>query len=688
MTSWTPNHSTILSKMLDEVTGTPEIIAIRQDFCKIDDHLKSQDEEDNVYFTGSKAEGLDLPGSDMDFMIDKNKELGIKVIQALDEIPDRYSKSLFLMSVESTPPGFALLQHVNHDSHISMHPSLMLSTQKMNGLQYLSSDLMVERYSIGSSFDWRSQYCTRRRQGPSLETWTRYENTSEPGTDIVLSIHCQFWPSIALEWTQRPRHYGWPNSREISSITEFGCHLVPIGHPHSEEKLKEWRISFSVAERTLVWSFNHIQMQCYALMKIILKEFIKVRCSPQNQVLCSYFIKTFLFWKYETNELNFWRANNLRECIRYLLTEFAQCIHERVLSHYFIPNFNLLSVKLTREAQAELLQLFDIIIQSEISILKECRTLENIWSEFIGIGENKNDILPHIKRRNIVLNDECMMRNIFLQDIFIQNTTKLLSPKDVIRTFLPLCCKTLLKTFLIKRFLFYIKIKSLIQHGSKNKNRYQIYEIAQNDSKTSTDITTCKLWCAILLYMQGEYASTLRTIYNILSNITPFAMYCNKGRGTSHCVEKQLYVDMVQDSGITEMQRPRKAWLFDLLIYQNMTSFVPLGIKIELYFSDPLAGIRLSPFVCTYYLQFLCYHEMHQYDDRDRVLPHLIDATINEGVDGPQCRSLNLTAHCLLIAGQKTHAQIMFLGSDVAIKRDHPQYYKYNSAAWYLQNFF
>ena len=48
-------------------------------------------------------------------------------------------------------------------------------------------------------------------------------------------------------------------------IIQFGFHLVPVGYPHSDVNMIEWRISFSVAERTLVWSFNHIQMQCYAV---------------------------------------------------------------------------------------------------------------------------------------------------------------------------------------------------------------------------------------------------------------------------------------------------------------------------------------------------------------------------------------------------------------------------------------
>ena len=189
--------------------------------------------------------------------------------------------------------------------------------------------------------------------------------------------------------------------------------LYPWGHPNSETKTLEWRISFSVAERTLVWSFNHVQMQCYAVMKIILKEFIKKRCSTKNQILCSYFIKTFLFWKFEELHLNSWRKNNFRECIMYLLTEFSQCIHDGVLRHYFLPKFNLLSVKLTRASQCELLQLFDIIIQCDISILKECKTLQGVWSKFLLTNDNQMNIVHNEKQNILIKNDELMMGEIY-----------------------------------------------------------------------------------------------------------------------------------------------------------------------------------------------------------------------------------------------------------------------------------
>ena len=453
MASWTPERSSILSALLDEVVGTQEMVAIRQDHCMIQDCLMSKPFK--TYFTGSKAEGLDLPGSDLDFMTDMNDWLHIKVIQSLDERPiiSPRSYSICLVSTENVLPGFALIQYVNQSLNTSI--SMSLASLNMNGSRYLSSDLIVEHYlSCHSLLD---KSATRTRQGPSIETRPEYFSKSESGYDDVLSIHCDFWPTTALEWTQRPRHFGWPTSHDMSTIINFGCHLVPVGHPNSDTKLMEWRISFSVAERTLVWSFNQVQMQCYAVMKIILKEFIKVKCSPHNQVLCSYFIKTFLFWKYETKDLNFWCANNFRECIMFLLTGFSQCLQEGVLRHYFIPRFNLLSVKLTRAAQTELLQLFDTIVQSDVRILRECRTLQNICSGFLQIGENKNKVFRDEKRRNMLQNERCMMESINIFDLVVS-----LSPFhcNSISTLLSLSCKTHLKTFVLKRCLSYIHVRS------------------------------------------------------------------------------------------------------------------------------------------------------------------------------------------------------------------------------------
>ena len=401
MSRWSPARSTLLSLLLDKVTGTQEEISIRQDFCRIHDCARSMMTRQywKFNYTGSKAEGLDLPGSDDDYMIDINNIHNIEVIQSFREASNQSTNTLILCT-ENVRPGFALLRMPRVPSN------LVFATEKINDVHYLSSNLLMHNvfnlYNLTISFPDLAH--SLKRQGPSIEQTFK----DSEGIDNVRSIHCAFWPNVASEWRQRQRSFGWPTPLDISSIVSFGCHLVAAGHPHSETKFTEWRISFSIAERTLVWSFNHVQIQCYAVMKIILKQFIKKKCSPQNQILCSYFIKTFLFWKFEATDLIFWRIDNLRECIMYLLSQFVHCLREGVLPHYFIPKFNLLSVKLTRQAQSELLQLFDIVIQNDISILKECGTLQTIWSKLLYTDENQIRSLNHIKEINFLNNDEFM----------------------------------------------------------------------------------------------------------------------------------------------------------------------------------------------------------------------------------------------------------------------------------------
>ena len=682
MASWRPDHSMLLSLLLDTVVGTKEMIKIRQDYCRLRDCLASARGKDNEYFTGSKAEGLDLPGSDEDYMQDRNNIIKIKVIQSLDEDMDPSPDvSTFFMSTENVHPGFALLEYLPQSHNLIiyiyiMHQFLYHACQIKYGIQYLSSDLIVQNYvHIASSIPLTQKV---KRQGPSAEIWNLGENLSDSGTDNVFSIHCPFWPYESLEWMHRPRQFGWPTSQDISSITDFCFHLVPIGHPHSETKQMEWRLSFSMAERTLVWSFNHAQMQCYAVMKIILKEFIKVKCNPQNQVLCSYLIKTFLFWKYETTELNFWREDNLRECIMYLLAEFSKCIQEGVLRHYFIPRFNLLAVKLTPAAQTELLQLLDTIIQSDISILKECSTLQNVWSEFLQCRENMYNIISRKKRENLLKNDECMMEN-------FNKLSRLDGPPNIHNTcsqVLALSSKTPLHTLVLKHHLF-LKHLSLLMHMCVpgNKGTYQLCRTAQNKTY-SFDISTCKLWCAILLFKRGGFLYALDIINQMLSSIPPFVIYHMLCTSTD---VQQLYVDMFLDSDVTVIQKARKAWMFNLEFRMAMADVVPLAIQVELNFS-PTGMIFLSPFTCAYYIQFLCYHRMQQYDNRDRALQQLIDVVNNIEQCGDPWISLNIAGHCLLLAGRREQARDKFYMSYIVTQSTDIE--KWNSAMWYLLNCF
>ena len=692
MEGWSSERSTILSMMLDEVTGTSEIVAIRQDFCRIFDCIASISVNDNLYFTGSKAEGLELPGSDRDYMLDINKISKVKVVQSLREciLVDPSGINVFLLCTENTSPCFSTLQFTKYTKD-PFYSLALSSSKKLNGVLHLSGSLLVDQTT--SRLQSLSQRGTYTRQGPSMEYWTEYDDGPESGTDRVMTIHCPFWPNSALDWIRRPRKFDWPRACDISSIVGFGCHLVPVGHPLSPHKDMEWRISFSVAERTLVWSFNHVQIQCYAVMKLILKEFIKVRCSPKNYVLCSYFIKTFLFWQYESKELAFWRENNLKECISYLLREFSKCLREGEIRHYFFPRFNLLSIKLTREAQIELLQLFDIIIQSDIGIMKECRTLRSVWSKFLTTDGDIHNITRNMQRTNLLRNDECMMEKFkyfesvqSIEEVSVHN-------KDIMKQLRLTPCKTELRSLVSKSLLFrgnLFRFPALQCSG--NKSTYSVHRIV-NKCVSSLDISTCKLWYAMMLLGKEEYASCLKIVNEVLSIIPPFAMYMSGNVNVSSQEAKCLYTDMYFDSEDSATQKARTAWLFNMTFSRDGMRYykdiLPLAIQIEIRFADH--SVDISPFTVSYYLMFLCYHELCQYENRDCALDQLVNIVKDRSPyrrehNASKRHSLNITGHCLLMAGETHRARDVFLWSYFFTKT-YPPYDKYNAAAHYLECF-
>lgn len=75
--------------LCDEIVGSENIVRYKRLYCKLhDDILIYYDSE--IISSGSKAEGVDLPGSDIDIM------LLLKTWEAHEIKPDNKKKSLYL----------------------------------------------------------------------------------------------------------------------------------------------------------------------------------------------------------------------------------------------------------------------------------------------------------------------------------------------------------------------------------------------------------------------------------------------------------------------------------------------------------------------------------------------------------------------------------------------------------------
>ena len=680
MAEWSPEHNTYLSCLLDDVTGSEESVRTMQDYCKIHDCIWSPKPDNvNVYYTGSKAEGLDLPGSDDDFMYDINEIYDIDVSESLQDLVRSTRRNKLLIITDNVPPAFAMLKCVT-----LQNPLLLRSAVLMNNEAYLSSQQFVSSPWLQSD-----KTDTSRIQGPSVEVWGEYADTSESGIDNVPSILCKFWPTSATEWKDRPRHYGWPSQRDKEYIEQFGCHLVPVGHPLSAKKSLEWRLSFSIAERTLVWSFNHTQLQCYAVMKLILKEYVKTKCAEKHKsVLCSYFIKTFLFWQFEKIERSFWQIANLSGCIVYLFREFFSCIRTGVLRHYFVPRFNLLEIKLTPDAQTELLKIFGKVIETGISIIGQCSSLVGMCSHFFEIRDKRHcaERTTYIRKRRFLPNDE-ITTNFISSKILDLIYSKLLTYESIFAALVRLYAEgnvpNSLSLFFIRRLGLLIATRKLY-NSVHQCNKYVHYHMALlNRNVYGTDLATSKLWLSMFLMQQGDYDGSLWTVHGVLSSIPPYALYYSGGIKSGYD-SKQLYVDRYCGRNVDILCRAKEAWLLDMQFSPGEYPFVPRAIQIELDYCDPHLGVRISPFTYAYYLMFLCYHALCQYDNKDRALRLLVDTANDRERRGVRIHhSYNIAGHCLLIAGNLDMARYMFLKS-ARFTRPSNARDKYNAAHKYL----
>ena len=110
--------------------------------------------------------------------------------------------------------------------------------------------------------------------------------------DNTVGLVCDSWPDESMEWFTRNQKHDWSSKSIISKIRKEDCHVVPVGDPTSQDRFLEWRFSFLLPERQLMWSLNDAQIQCYVIMKLLIKKKISLIVPDETT---SYHLKTVIF---------------------------------------------------------------------------------------------------------------------------------------------------------------------------------------------------------------------------------------------------------------------------------------------------------------------------------------------------------------------------------------------------------
>ncbi|XP_063397535.1 uncharacterized protein LOC134681828 [Mytilus trossulus] len=271
---------------LCDIIGSEEVVKTRRNiFCALDSVYRIP--RLTVISSGSKAEGLDLDGSDYDQMV---VEKCFCVYEDLSKFSS--NKRSIIMDTSDTKPGFTKLRLF--DQRLICVPYINQIVEVVEGEAYISSKSFRE-YNLSDDMIIH---------GPC-------RSLSNDTYDCACCLQCREWITPAHRWFFRSRS-SWPDHRLVMSVVKEGVLFVPIGCRGSANEDLEWRISFSMAEKQLIFSFSHAQLLCYALLKIILKDIIK---SKHGDLICSYFLKTIMFWLCEESSPSELHPGNIISCI-------------------------------------------------------------------------------------------------------------------------------------------------------------------------------------------------------------------------------------------------------------------------------------------------------------------------------------------------------------------------------------
>ena len=347
--------------MCDEVVGCEKVVNYRRQFFNMLDDVCNH-REDNWHFisSGSKAEGLNLPGSDFDVML-INKDINVyERVDVLSNYHDLKTKLNLVLDFDNAMPGFTLLRIYDVRE--------WRNTEWNEKLIHLNDD---ELFLPNKTWKHVMNPDNRVINGPCF---------SDPFgvVDQAYCLRYSKWPSKARQWVDRPRFCGWPPESLINNIVQRGVLLVPIGSKSDSHKDNpfEWRISFSVPEKMLIYSWNHSQIICYALLKLLLKEVIK-KNENVDKLFCSYFLKTVIFWLSEELEQNVWTPHNLLYCFMLCLKRLIYWITCRYLPNYFIPQHNMIDRRIQGQSRDELLSLFHSLYDMGWGCLMLCDSLKH-----------------------------------------------------------------------------------------------------------------------------------------------------------------------------------------------------------------------------------------------------------------------------------------------------------------------
>ncbi|XP_052069215.1 uncharacterized protein LOC127708384 [Mytilus californianus] len=570
--TFTPNLSIALYRYLcQNIVGSEDYVkririmnAVRDDF--------ESNKKVTIITSGSFGEGLELRGSDIDIM---HVDHGFEVCEDMKPrvTPNR---TLFSMVTDDVKPGFTQLK-LEHCTFLDA----LNCCKEYNGEYYLSSEIFKHHFLFEG-------VCIH---GPCI-------SDEDDTIDLAICIHCKKWISSAVQWVTRSSN-SWPSNEVKQNILKHGVIVVPIGVKDSLKEDLEWRISFSVGEKLLINSFTHTQLLCYALLKIILKDVIGTH-SDCNDLLCSYFLKTIVFWISEELQESVWTPDNIIPCFMQCFSRLVYCVEHSVCLHYFIPENNMFENRIEGRAREILLEK----LYALNSYGWRCILFSDQISNF-DVSIWNLPIEPHtlyVKEVEKTLKSKLFLcgnftlgvkeSNVFNTRIIQTVSCHQSSIKDVYQFFMSKWCH--------KR----AQVIPLCSTLRNNKYRYRQYKCSLSTLLKNLyhDAVSGWLMVASLFYKTNQYSKALNIIMYSISKCTVEKLYFDMTLSDIHYQLLKLQLFKEKSFGCM-----LKIMLVDNITFEINSALTP--DEIQMNESNSVCCLPSTAY--AYFLNFLCHYHLN-----------------------------------------------------------------------------
>ncbi|CAC5388616.1 unnamed protein product [Mytilus coruscus] len=545
--------------------------------------------------SGSLAEGLDLPGSDLDIMYVLTN---VDVIDNIRNIkpPKQRCTCTLVMVTDHNHPGFTRLRLVETlNEGIRFFGDVFERTT--DGF-YLSVNGFINEIKKMNSHNQLSTH------GPCL-------TFKDQNTDVAFCYRSKCFPLNAIPWVWRYRRQ-WPPDFVIDQIKQYGCLIVPVGPKYISDFDSLWRLSFSVAEKQLVHSFNFTQLLCYGLLKLTLKRIVNTN-NDIKDLLCSYFLKTALFWVSEEVDIDTFQIPKLFTCFFLCLNRLISWVNNCYCPNYFIPQHNMFLGKITPDNNKTLSH-----VLSSIQVGGIDRFMRILFSPY-----NAMYLLLRTKSETSFIKLDFLFYR-----IHSQFETKDISQCYKVLTLIESLRKSESSAFIIDVCKIYYAL--LCQYAvqvipppitiNKMHNIHKSYHRHLQDG-IKADAVSGWLYYASFYYVIGQYNVTLKLTDYVISRCLPDMVHLvfddSEERFNSYRQNVHSTMTLFERINIAAVGS---------VDYLKHSSLIPGELRLEVKHSD----ICIPSIVMSHCLRFLCYHHHDNICNRQQALRDLYLAVEKE----------------------------------------------------------